>query len=227
MIDPRGAGPTADLNEQVLTALGKHVSRMTAQSILALARSRVGMTGSQLTQAQLRVLLAPIDRGLRIFAADASRIAECNRELEALASDGRSERSATEKMASQLVVVQSEEDIAKARAEARRMAGSLGCGLTDQTRLVTSVSELARNIVQYAKEGTIELTPATAPRGVQIVARDRGPGIANLEVILSGQYRSRLGMGLGLLGVKRLADPFAIETFPGRGTTVRAFLKVA
>ena len=91
---------------------------------------------------------------------------------------------------------------------------------------MTAVSELARNIVLYAGEGQIELKLLTSPQGLSVVARDHGPGIANLEQIMAGDYKSRLGMGLGLRGVKRIADRFEIQTAPGQGTTVSFSLKV-
>jgi serine/threonine-protein kinase RsbT len=90
---------------------------------------------------------------------------------------------------------------------------------------MTAISEVARNIVLYAGQGQIEI--ATVKRGIEIVARDRGPGIANLDQVLAGNYKSRMGMGLGLRGVKKIADQFDIQTAPGRGTTVRFTMRVA
>lgn len=124
------------------------------------------------------------------------------------------------------VQIRAEDDIARARSEARELASTAGFSVVGRTRLVTAVSELARNIVLYANEGQIELTPVAAPAGIAVVASDRGPGIANLEQIMAGDYKSRLGMGLGLRGVKRLAERFEIQTAPGQGTTVSFFAKV-
>ena len=211
-----------DLLEQVLGVLSRYVTRTTAQSILSVARGRAQVTSSQLNHDQLRELLAPIERGMRLFVSEKARVDECQRALAALAGGGNVAAASTPLV----VLVKVENDIARARTEARHLAGALGFSSSGQTRLATMVSELARNIVQYAKEGQIDLKPGTLPRGIEIVAQDRGPGIPNLDVIMSGQYRSKLGMGLGLLGVKRLADPFSIETEAGRGTTIRAFLKV-
>jgi serine/threonine-protein kinase RsbT len=210
-----------DLLEQVLGVLSRYVTRTTAQSILSVARGRARITTSQLTSVQLRELLEPIERGMRLFVSEPTRVSECQRSLSTLANGGNASAAPT----ALVVLVKVEDDIARARNEARHLAGAMGFTTSGQTRLATMVSELARNIVQYAKEGQIDLKPGTMPRGIEIVAQDRGPGILNLDVILSGQYRSKLGMGLGLLGVKRLADPFSIDTGSGRGTTVRAFLK--
>jgi serine/threonine-protein kinase RsbT len=92
---------------------------------------------------------------------------------------------------------------------------------------MTAVSELARNIVQYARSGQIVLSPRSSPPGIEIVARDAGPGIADLDAIMDGRYRSKLGMGLGLRGVKKLAERFDVHTASGRGTTVSALLRTA
>ena len=87
-------------------------------------------------------------------------------------------------------------DIARARSEARQLATALGFTVIGQTRLMTAVSELARNIIQYAGEGQIDLTPTTTPPGVEIVAKDRGPGIPNLESHHGGRLPGR-GWGWG------------------------------
>lgn len=125
-----------------------------------------------------------------------------------------------------MVHLRVEDDIARARIEARELATKLGFSVVGRTRLVTAVSELARNIVLYANEGQIELTPVAVPPGLAVVARDRGPGIPNIEQIMSGNYKSQLGMGLGLRGVKQIADRFDIQTAAGQGTTVSFSLKV-
>jgi serine/threonine-protein kinase RsbT len=115
-----------------------------------------------------------------------------------------------------------ENDIAFCRDSALRMAQSMGFGLTDSTALATVVSELARNILHYAETGKIiiSFTASVKGKGIKIEAVDFGPGISNLDEILSGSYRSRSGMGLGLIGSKRLLDHFHVETSPGLGTKV-------
>jgi serine/threonine-protein kinase RsbT len=214
---------SGDVLEQVLAVLCRYVTRTTAQSILTVARGRLRMASGQVTAAQLNELVEQIERATRLFVNDPVRSAECKRALAALAS-GAGAAAIPPPLS---IAIKVENDIARARADARNLAGTMGFSSSGQTRLATIVSELARNIVQYAKEGQIDLKPGMTPRGVEIVAKDRGPGIPNLDEIMSGSYRSRLGMGLGILGVKRLADPFTIETEAGRGTTVRAFLKLA
>ncbi len=127
---------------------------------------------------------------------------------------------------SQVVLIRSEEDIVRARSEARRMAESLGASVTAQTQLATVVSELARNIVLYAgARGSIELS-RMAQRGIDVVATDTGPGITDLRLVLEGNYRSKLGLGLGLRGVRRLASFFELTSAPGAGTRVHVQIRV-
>lgn len=110
-----------------------------------------------------------------------------------------------------------------ARTDAKRLADSLGFAIPDAVKIATVVSELARNIVAYAGKGTITLEVVAEPRvGIRISARDDGPGIADVAHILSGKYKSRTGMGLGIVGSKRLVDRFEIDSGPGRGTTIVA-----
>src|SRR5690348_6680154 len=114
-----------------------------------------------------------------------------------------------------------EHDVVLARQRARQVAAALGFDPQDQTRIATAISEVARNAFQYAGGGTVTFAIDRVPGQVlTIEIRDRGRGIGNLREILDGKYQSRTGMGLGLLGAKRLMDDFAVDTVPGRGTTI-------
>jgi serine/threonine-protein kinase RsbT len=194
----------------------------TAHSIIKLARQRTGAFDVRLDKAQVRAMLASIEVNLRLFLEDAARRAECCAALRALV-DGAAPAEAAGTLS---VPIRAEEDIARARLAARDLAIRMGFTLTGQTRLVTAVSELARNIVQYAGEGSLELKPTTSPPGITITATDRGPGIVNLEDILAGNYKSKMGMGMGLRGIKRIAQHFEVETKAGRGTTVCAVMRL-
>jgi serine/threonine-protein kinase RsbT len=120
--------------------------------------------------------------------------------------------------------INGENDISVARDAAMRMAQSSGFTLADSTSVATAVSELARNILHYASAGKIVLSRVSenGRRGMKIMAIDSGPGIANLDEILSGSYTSRTGMGLGLLGTKRLMDRFQVDSSSASGTRVTA-----
>jgi len=111
------------------------------------------------------------------------------------------------------VTLETEHDIPRARQIAREICESLGTRALTQQRLVTIVSELGRNMVLYAGGGKITLRPPSGgSRRVVVLAIDQGPGIANLSEIMAGRYKSRSGLGLGIVGTKRLADAFHIET---------------
>jgi serine/threonine-protein kinase RsbT len=111
-----------------------------------------------------------------------------------------------------------------ARQAARNLAEKMGARSFVAQKFTTAVSELARNIVQYAKHGELELTPlAEGMRGLRVVAIDQGPGINNLDQILDGKYKSKTGLGKGIVGVRRLMDRFEISSTT-RGTRVEAEL---
>ena len=93
-----------------------------------------------------------------------------------------------------------EHDVVLARQRARQIAGLLGFDTQDQTRIATAVSEMARNAFQYAGGGRVEFAPARrTPAGCSCIRiSDQGPGIADLQAVLDGRYRSRTGMGVGI-----------------------------
>lgn len=110
--------------------------------------------------------------------------------------------------------IKTEFDVVGARQRARQIANICGFGNQDQVRIATSVSELARNIFRYVGEGRIHfaIEGDTTPQLLKIIVSDKGPGIRNIDVILSGHYQSSTGMGKGILGCKQLMDRFAIHT---------------
>jgi signal transduction histidine kinase/CheY-like chemotaxis protein len=116
--------------------------------------------------------------------------------------------------------VRMEPDIVLARQRARQIAGLIGFAPLDQTRIATAVSEIARNSFLYAGGGRVEFQLNQGPPpGFLIRVHERGPGIKDLQVILSGRYESPSGMGLGILGAKRLMDRFEIDSSEA-GSTV-------
>ncbi len=110
--------------------------------------------------------------------------------------------------------VSTEFDVIAARQRARQIAAACGFGTVDQSRIGTVVSELARNIVNYASAGTVSFAAegARAPQHLLITFDDRGRGIADVDHILSGSYRSPSGMGLGIVSARRLMDRFDINS---------------
>ena len=142
--------------------------------------------------------------------------------------------------------IREEYDIVTARVSAKEEAKKLGFGIVDQTRIATAVSELARNIVDYAGEGVIEInivdkkgvvggsgSGSSEGRGgdndieregclgLEIIAVDNGPGIEDIEKALEDGFSTGGGLGIGLGGVRRLMDEFEIQSKVGEGTKVR------
>ncbi|HYP46715.1 MAG TPA: sigma-70 family RNA polymerase sigma factor [Propionibacteriaceae bacterium] len=119
------------------------------------------------------------------------------------------------------VPIHADPDIVAARRSAREMASRLNFSRTDLTVIATAVSEIARNIVRFADHGemVIELLERPLP-GVRVVARDAGPGIADVDQALADGYSTCEGLGLGLPGARRLMDEFSVVSQLGRGTTV-------
>jgi len=118
-----------------------------------------------------------------------------------------------------VVPVRAEADLNHVRMVARETCTLVGVRGYNGQKVVTAVSELARNIARYAGGGEIRFRIDTTVGRIVIVAQDKGPGIPNLDEILAGQYRSRTGLGRGILGAKALADHFDIKTGVG-GTRV-------
>ena len=120
------------------------------------------------------------------------------------------------------VPVKSDTDILTARQQGKALASEAGFSLSDLTLIMTAISELARNIVTYAKKGEVELSLVEQgkERGIVVVARDEGPGIADIDLAMTDGYSSTNSLGLGLPGARRLMDDFEIVSKPGRGTTV-------
>src|SRR5918912_3195071 len=123
------------------------------------------------------------------------------------------------------IYVRREADIVKVRDRVRRLARDMGFDQTTQIKITTAVSELTRNIYEYADSGAITLAVAERADGavgLQLTARDDGPGLDEqvTRAILRGSYHSPSGLGVGLAGTRRLMDEFEIESAPGAGTRV-------
>jgi RNA polymerase sigma factor (sigma-70 family) len=120
------------------------------------------------------------------------------------------------------IPVATDADVVAARKAGRELAAEIGFGPTDGTLIATAISEVTRNIVKFAGTGEVRLTRVEEPTrtGVQVVARDAGPGIADPELAMTDGHSTYGGLGLGLPGCRRLMDDFALESAAGEGTTV-------
>jgi serine/threonine-protein kinase RsbT len=120
------------------------------------------------------------------------------------------------------VRIATDDDIVTARQEGRRLSSELGFSNTDLTLIATAISEVARNIRLYAEQGDVQLqlVRERGREGILVVARDKGPGILDVERAMQDGYSSGGGSGLGLPGARRLMDEFEIRSKPGKGVTV-------
>ena len=120
------------------------------------------------------------------------------------------------------VAINSDQDIVLARQKGRAMAAELGFASGDATLIATAISELARNIVSYARKGEITLKSlnASSRQGILVIASDDGPGIPDIRQAMRDGFSTSGSLGLGLPGVRRLMDEFEITSQPGRGTIV-------
>jgi serine/threonine-protein kinase RsbT len=119
------------------------------------------------------------------------------------------------------IEIRSPEDVVRVRQRVRALAVESGLSLVDQTKVVTAASELARNTIDYAGGGTVDIDVINGVRrGVRLVFEDKGPGIKDVEAALRDGFTTGNGLGLGLGGARRLCSEFSIESKVGEGTRV-------
>lgn len=120
------------------------------------------------------------------------------------------------------VRIQNSADIVAARQQGRNLAAQAGFSHSNLTIIATAISEVARNIVEYAIEGEVIITLISdaSKKGVEIIAADNGPGIADVTTVMRDGFSTGKGLGIGLPGARRLMDEFAIASAVGNGTVV-------
>jgi serine/threonine-protein kinase RsbT len=192
--------------EKALAILQRYISPVNARSMLLRSLQQQRLDPAGLTREGLRKCAPSLRRGITLFV-DAGRQEAALQEIGKLCGN---EHDTVETI---VLHITAESDIGKARAEARRICDALAASPFAVQKVATIVSELARNMVLYAGGGIVEISSANGgSRRVMITGSDHGPGIANLQEVLSGRYKSRTGLGRGLLGTKRLADRFDVST---------------
>ncbi len=122
----------------------------------------------------------------------------------------------------QNIQIENNMDLVKARQSIRTIALDLNYGIVDQTKLITAVSELTRNVLLYAGKGEIiiELIETSTKKGLRITVTDKGPGIPDVDLAITEGFSTSKGLGKGLSGTKKLMDDFSIQTEVGKGTEV-------
>jgi serine/threonine-protein kinase RsbT len=210
------------LEQRIATVLRRYLGEILTHSILTLSLSWSQVDVLSPSEEGRAKLLAELSKGVKLYVQGTDRQRECLRAIgAALALAVVPSRPPVEDQLR--IPVTREADIVVARASGRELCRRLGFSAAAQIKVATAISELARNIVQYAGAGEISLTSLpTNPPALEIVARDDGPGIASVEQVMSNDYRSRSGMGIGLKGVKKLMDECEIRSSAGRGTVVTA-----
>jgi serine/threonine-protein kinase RsbT len=240
-----------DATEDVLGMLAAYFPPAIARAVLRSTLRRGGLADGRLEVVDLASFASTLEQTLTMYIVDPVRRGECVakvRRLLPLAGmeptptpaprssprqtpvrpPAEPERRTPEPDAASgapggVVRVRQASDVVHACDLARATARGVGFTLLDQTKIATAASELARNILLYVGDGELRVTALESPRrGIQIAAVDSGAGIADVDLVMSGGYRSRTGMGLGLKGTKRLMDALEIDSRPGRGTTVVA-----
>ena len=205
--------------ERLLEVLKRHISPARARALLLKALDEQKLSADSLTRSELKRCVPALRQGISLCTSAERRDAALRDLGEACGSDS------LQPSASAMEVL-SEADIGHARAEARRVCDAVGAVGFNVQKVTTIVSELARHLVLYANGGLLEIVPVvTKPRRVIVRATDQGPGIHNLQEILSGQYRSKTGLGRGLFGTKRLANRFDIAS-DSSGTRVVVEIQV-
>jgi serine/threonine-protein kinase RsbT len=198
----------ADILVELLT---RYISPVNARALVSRALRENGVSAPLVTRQDLKRCTLTLRHGIDLFVRPMQREAAV-RELSKLLGD---ESPGLEPCS---IPIRTEADVGAARLEARRLCDQAGTDAYTTQKVATIVSELARNIILYAEKGTIEMGPANGHSNrIVIRAVDQGPGIANIDQILGGTYKSKTGLGRGLSGTKRLADRFDITT--GRGGT--------
>lgn len=204
----QGGGARVNDFHRIRELLERYLSPMIARSMLQRALRERNLSTERFRSEDAYKIASLLRRGITLFVSEGDRVVAL-RELDELCEEVRPSVEPCS------VNIRSENDISVVRNEARRLCESVGAESYVIQKITTIVSELARNIVSYANRGKIELVPVDdAERRIIVRASDEGTGIPNLELVLSGRYRSKTGLGRGLLGTKRLADRFDVKTGP-------------
>ena len=210
-----------ELQTQILEILDEYCGIIVARSIMETAKKKCSVGGDYIEGSDFSKLLVELTAGLTVFIRDPHQQQECLSKIRGALNLDENETSSTP--AGELIMVRSEGDIVRARNVGRQLCEIIGFPRLLQVKVATAISELTRNIVQYTDGGTVEINVIKGdPMGIEIIARDHGSGISNLEAILNKRYRSKTGMGLGLVGSRNLMDEFHIISKPDYGTQITA-----
>jgi serine/threonine-protein kinase RsbT len=213
-----------DTDDRITNVLGKYMPERSARALISQARRATGINHSDLEARDLSALFVALERQAATLL-DRWKLALLHGELEFELASSVSGIVAAAPISPEAVEVRVEWDVSVARARSRELMTALGANSYQVVRVMTLVSELARNIVLYTPGGKIAFELCRDPRSLVVRATDDGPGIPNLSDVLAGRYRSRTGLGKGLLGVRRLSTRFTIHT-DSSGTRIEAEVRL-
>jgi len=227
------AAQSANVHDIILRRLEQLVSTIAARSIMKHVCNETKVFPEVLAWRHLDKVVPLLEKRLNMYGKEEGAIQEIIRDIRRYANVEPSPENVVVQQKSGLaerekVHIVRENDIKLVRQIARTMAEEMGMSSFKVQRLVTVASELARNIYHYAQPGSVELRRFTTEdmKGIKIIARDNGPGIPNLDEVLSKEYDSKTGLGKGLSGTKNLMTTFEIQTYEGVGTTITTTLEV-
>ncbi|MEB0140164.1 MULTISPECIES: anti-sigma regulatory factor [unclassified Undibacterium] len=119
-----------------------------------------------------------------------------------------------------ILAIHSASDADEAVRSARQFAVALGFSTQASYQIATAAAELVSNLLEHAHGGSLEIRLLAPRPGLQLVASDSGPGIADIALAMQDGYSSKHGLGCGLPAVKRLMDEMTIESQPGKGSKI-------
>ena len=199
------------LEERLFGMLVRYTSEPTARGILQRARR-----GNSANRSDAKAYFDLVMFGAKLFVEN-TRHAELTESLQQVCFG--SIRIEPPRPRPHEVEIQDEHSSRRARLLVRRLVRTAGGRELTAVRAATALSELTRNALMYAGGGSVRVELNDRDRKLRVVVRDDGPGIDGLDRILAGSYRSKTGLGRGLLGVRKLADDFHVQT-SASGTTI-------
>ena len=206
------------IETRLLEILHAYMSPILARSIISLSVNWAGVELKNILSGDVDRFLEELTKGIKLYVPEGPHQEQCLEKISELFSETRTEDR--DDSLARFVAIREESDIVTARSVGRQVCLELGFPLTLQVRVATAISELARNIVQYAAKGEIVISATCDPPCIEIVARDEGPGIEDIDAVMSDTYQSTRGMGIGLKGTRNMMDDFSISSTPGEGTIV-------
>lgn len=205
-----------DFSSAVVRELSRYISDVNAAAILSVCATSLGIKREQLGTRHLGVIVKQVRSSFEFFGVSQERLDRCLGHLRML--DSSPQIGVPDDVT---IAIIEERDLVAARTAGKGICRNLGFTEIGATKVMTAISELSRNIFKYAGRGEVRIRRASGERPViEVIAIDRGPGIPDINRVLSPVFQSKTGMGRGLRGTRSLMDFFEIQSRAGEGTTV-------